>query len=110
MPVRTALIDAIKSHSIVRFHDGRGYQRIGEPHLLGVCSETGEIRVEMLQTDGESARQGSPLPEWRRFPISEIWNLCATAITFTPRQEFTPHSPVWAQVIASVGDSPAPNA
>ena len=107
MPVQSALIEAIQSRCIVEFNDGGGYERIGEPHLLGICSETGTTQLEMMQTDGQKAKAGEQLPQWRRFTISEIWNLRVTAVEFVPRDEFDPRSLRWSRVIVCV-NHPAP--
>jgi hypothetical protein len=102
VPVQAELLAAIQARRVVEFKDGGGFQRIGEPHLLGVCAETGTTLLELFQTDGEKARSGSHLPQWRLFAISDIWNLRTTAIEFLPRAEFDPQSARWARVIASV--------
>jgi len=100
--VQSALIAAIRNRKVVEFKDAGGYARIGEPHLLGVCAETGTTRLEVFQTDGDKSRSGSHLPQWRQFAIADIWNLQTTAIEFTPRADFDPRSARWSRVIASV--------
>ena len=104
MQVESALIAAIENRRVIEFNDGGGYERIGEPHLLGVCAETGTTQLELFQTDGEKARAGATLPQWRRFVISEIWNLRTTAVEFVPQDGFEPNSPRWIRVIAVVSD------
>ena len=102
MPIQSALIAAIQSCSVIEFRDGGGYLRIGEPHLLGVCAETETMQLEMFQTDGDKARAGAHLPQWRRFVISEIWALRTTAVKFLPRNGFESASPRWSRTIAAV--------
>ena len=104
MPVQSALIAAIENRRVIEFRDGGGYERIGEPHLLGVCAETGTIQLEIFQTDGDKAKVGAQLPLWRRFAISEIWNLRTTGVEFIPRGGFEAGSLRWIRVIASVSD------
>ena len=110
MLVQTALIAAIKARKIVEFNDGGGYERIGEPHLLGVCAETGVTTLELVQTDGEQARTGAHLPQWRRFRLDDIWNLRTTGVELVPRNDFEPGSPRWSRVIVSVNDLAATDA
>jgi len=104
VPVQSELIVAIRNRNVIEFKDAGGYARIGEPHLLGVCAETGMIRLELFQIDGDKSRSGSHLPQWRQFAIADIWNLQTTAIEFTPRADFDPCSARWSRVIASVCD------
>ena len=101
MSISTAVISAIQNRNVIEFNDGGGYQRIGEPHLMGVCTETGCCELEILQTDGETSGRGR-LPQWRRFPVEDLWNVRTTAVQFSPREEFSPRSPQWSRVIASV--------
>ena len=102
MTIQAALIAAIQNRRVIEFKDGGGYQRIGEPHLLGMCAETETCQIEMYQTDGETARNRGHLPQWRRFTLDDLWNLQTTTIEFAPRDDFNVHSPLWIRVIASV--------
>jgi hypothetical protein len=104
VPVQSEIIAAIRERRIVEFRDGGGYRRIGEPHLLGVCAETGTTQIEMFQTDGETPGQRDHLKHWRRFAVDDIWSLETTGVGFVPRQDFNRHSPQWSEVIASVSD------
>lgn len=102
MTIETALILAIQNRKIVEFNDGGGYRRIGEPHLLGVCAETGSCQLEIYQTDGEASERGCRLPQWRRFTVDDLWNLQTSAVAFIPRNDFDARSVRWMRVIASV--------
>ncbi len=105
MSIQSALVAAIQEHRVVEFNDGGGYQRIGEPHLLGMCTETGSCQLELFQTDGETSGDRGHLPQWRRFTLEDLWNIQTTAVEFEPRDDFNPHSPQWSHVIASVSAS-----
>ncbi len=103
----SAFVAAIQNRSVIEFRDSGGYQRIGEPHLLGVCTETGICELEILQTDGATSQNRGRLPQWRRFAVEDLWDLRTTAIPFMPRDEFNAWSPRWSRVIVSVSDNPA---
>jgi hypothetical protein len=105
VPVQSDLIAAIHGRRIIEFKDGGGYERIGEPHLVGLCAETGRWQLEFFQTAGDSSACSEPLPQWRRFTITDICYLRTMAAGFTPREGFDSRSPRWSLVIASVLDA-----
>jgi hypothetical protein len=105
MTIQSALVAAIQEHRVIEFRDAGGYQRIGEPHLLGMCRETGSCQLEIFQTDGQTFGNRERLPRWRRFTLDDLWNLRTTGVEFEPRDDFNPHSPQWSHVMASVSAS-----
>jgi hypothetical protein len=103
--VQSALIAAIQGRRVIKFNDEGGYQRTGEPHLLGVCAETGRRQLEIFQTAGATAGSRGHLPQWRRFDVDVLWNLRITAVEFVARDDFNAQSPRWSDVIVSVSVS-----
>ncbi|NQU99156.1 MAG: hypothetical protein HQ538_00295 [Parcubacteria group bacterium] len=53
-------------------------ERIGDPHALYIENNTGNVLLDLFQTDGysESAENGrKDLPSWNRFNVKYIYNI-----------------------------------
>lgn len=74
VPLRDArariLHDAIDQQRMVRFRT-QGRLRVVEPHVLGI--HDGSMQLLSYQVDGVSP--SGPLPDWRRFRVSDIVDL-----------------------------------
>lgn len=93
-----SILQAILTRHLVTF-TYQGFPRTCEPHVLGVSN--GIPQVLCYQVEGDSLRDR--LPAWRRFDLSDIFNLFQSEETFPGvRIVPHPHSVGWDQIISVV--------
>ena len=72
------IVNALRNKRVIRFHYHR-YDRVVEPHILGVNNGVTQLLGYQIRGGSTSGR----VPEWRRFDLSEMDTVTVTEQTFT---------------------------
>jgi hypothetical protein len=95
MEIADQLCQMIRSYHVVSLSgvsDPAGSSRVVEPHAVYIGSNNRGF-VDFYQRSGYS-RSGD-LPGWRRFALSDVASVHATAERFEPRPDYRPENRHW---------------